>query len=108
MSAAISAASATNEQWINTANTTAFGDLFPARVSASASGVFGGGQMGYNWQANNFVFGLEGTISGLDNNGTVLNTVFGAPATINSAGAPTGWRRSRAGPVSPCITICST
>lgn len=34
--------------------------------------------MGYNWQANNFVFGLEGTISGLDNKGTVLNTVFGA------------------------------
>jgi outer membrane immunogenic protein len=33
--------------------------------------------MGYNWQANNFVFGLEGTISGLDNKGTVLNTVFG-------------------------------
>ena len=50
-----------------------------ARVSASAnSGIFGGGQMGYNWQANNFVFGLEGTISGLDNKGTVLNTVFGA------------------------------
>ena len=33
--------------------------------------------MGYNWQANNFVFGLEGTISGLDSKGTVLNTVFG-------------------------------
>ena len=57
--------------------------------------------MGYNWQAKNFVFGLEGTISGLDNNGTVLNNVFGQAATINSAGAPTGWRRSRAGPASP-------
>ena len=34
--------------------------------------------MGYNWQAENFVFGLEGTISGLDNHGTVLNNVFGA------------------------------
>ena len=34
-------------------------------------------EMGYNWQAENFVFGLEGTISGLDNHGTVLNNAFG-------------------------------
>lgn len=68
----------TNEGWINTANTTAFGDLSPGQgFRQRNSGVFGGGQMGYNWQANNFVFGLEGTISGLDNKGTVLNTVFG-------------------------------
>jgi outer membrane immunogenic protein len=69
----------TNEEWINSANTTAFGDLSPGQgFRQRNSGVFGGGQMGYNWQANNFVFGLEGTISGLDNHGTVLNTVFGA------------------------------
>jgi outer membrane immunogenic protein len=69
----------TNEQWTNTANTTVFGDLRPGQgFRQRNSGVFGGGQMGYNWQANNFVFGLEGTISGLNNKGTVLNTVFGA------------------------------
>jgi outer membrane immunogenic protein len=69
----------TNEEWINTANTTAFGNLSPGQgFRQRNSGVFGGGQMGYNWQANNFLFGLEGTISGLDNHGTVLNTVFGA------------------------------
>lgn len=69
----------TNEGWINTANTTAFGDLNPGQgFRQRNSGVFGGGQIGYNWQANNFVFGLEGTISGLNNKGTVLNTVFGA------------------------------
>ena len=69
----------TNQEWINTANTTFFGDLSPGQgFRQRNSGVFGGGQMGYNWQANNFVFGLEGTISGLDNKGTVLNTVFGA------------------------------
>src|SRR5882757_9985872 len=69
----------TNQEWINTANTTFFGDLSPGQgFRQRDSGVFGGGQMGYNWQANNFVFGLEGTISGLDNKGTVLNTVFGA------------------------------
>jgi outer membrane immunogenic protein len=68
----------TNQEWINTANTTTFGDLSPGQgFRQRNSGVFGGGQMGYNWQANNFVFGLEGTISGLDNHGSVLN-VFGA------------------------------
>jgi outer membrane immunogenic protein len=36
----------------------------------------GGAQIGYNWQANNYVFGMEGTISGLDNKGTVVNTAF--------------------------------
>jgi len=68
----------TNEEWINSANTTAFGDLSPGQgFRQRGTGVFGGGQMGYNWQASNYVFGLEGTISGLDNKGTVLNNVFG-------------------------------
>jgi outer membrane immunogenic protein len=56
-----------------------FGDLSPGEgFRQRSTGVFGGGHVGYNWQASNFVFGLEGTISGLDNRGTVLNTVFGA------------------------------
>jgi outer membrane immunogenic protein len=68
----------TRETWINTANTTAFGDLSPGNgFSQSGSGVFGGGQIGYNWQASNYVFGLEGTLSGMDNRGTILNRVFG-------------------------------
>jgi len=68
----------TNEEWVNSANTTAFGDLSPGQgFRQRGTGVFGGGQMGYNWQASNYVFGLEGTISGLDNKGTVLNNVFG-------------------------------
>jgi outer membrane immunogenic protein len=69
----------TNQEWVNTANTTVFGDLSPGQgFRQRSTGVFGGGHMGYNWQASNFVFGLEGTISGLDNRGDVLNTVFGA------------------------------
>ncbi len=69
----------TNQEWVNTANTTGFGDLGPGNgFRQSGSGVFGGGHIGYNWQAGQFVFGLEGTISGLDTRGTVLNTVFGA------------------------------
>ena len=34
-------------------------------VSFSKSSFIGGGQIGYNWQHGNFVFGLEGDISGL-------------------------------------------
>ncbi|MGV7215841.1 outer membrane protein [Bradyrhizobium sp. UFLA05-112] len=68
----------TNEQFINSANTTAFGDLSPGEgFRQRGSGLIGGAQIGYNWQASNYVFGLEGTISGLDNHGTVNNTVFG-------------------------------
>jgi outer membrane immunogenic protein len=36
----------------------------------SKSGFIGGGQIGYNWQHGNFVFGLEGDISGLSNKNT--------------------------------------
>jgi len=69
----------TTQQWVNSANTTLFGDLNPGQgFRQRGSGIFGGGQMGYNWQASNYVFGLEGTIAGLDNRGTLLNTVFGA------------------------------
>jgi outer membrane immunogenic protein len=70
--------SSTNQEWINTANTTLFGDLSPGEgFRQRGSGVFGGGHVGYNWQASNFVFGLEGTVSGLNNRGTVVNNVFG-------------------------------
>ena len=69
----------TTQEWTNTANTTAFGDLsFGQGFRQRGSGVFGGGQMGYNWQASNYVFGLEGTISGLNTKGNVLNSVFGS------------------------------
>jgi outer membrane immunogenic protein len=70
--------SSTNQTWMNTAKTAAFGDLSPGQgFSQSGTGVFGGGQVGYNWQASNFVFGLEGTISGMNNGGSLLNTAFG-------------------------------
>ena len=39
----------TNQEWINTANTTACGDLSPGQGFRNRnSGVLGGGQMGYN------------------------------------------------------------
>ena len=71
--------SSTNESWTNVANTTAFGDLGPGQgFRQRGTGVFGGGQIGYNWQASNYVFGLEGTASAMNDRGTTANTVFGA------------------------------
>ena len=71
-------ASQTSENWTNTANTTLFGDLSPHNgFSQQTTGVFGGGQLGYNWQAGNYVFGMEGTASAMNNRGGLLNTVFG-------------------------------
>jgi outer membrane immunogenic protein len=39
--------------------------------SFSKSAFIGGGQLGYNWQHGNFVFGLEGDISGLSGTNTI-------------------------------------
>jgi outer membrane immunogenic protein len=70
----------TNQEFINSGVGAPFGDLIPGEgYRQRRSGIMGGAQLGYNWQASNYVFGLEGTISGLDNSGTVVNTVF-APA----------------------------
>jgi outer membrane immunogenic protein len=71
--------SSTGETWTNTGNNTGFGDLRRGEGFAQqGGGVFGGGQAGYNWQASNYVFGIEGTVSAMDNKGSLLNTVFGA------------------------------
>jgi outer membrane immunogenic protein len=70
----------TNEQFVNNGNGNGggFGDLVPGQgFRQRNSGIMGGAQIGYNWQANNYVFGMEGTISGLDNKGTVANNAFG-------------------------------
>jgi outer membrane immunogenic protein len=40
------------------------------RETFSKTGFIGGGQIGYNWQHGNFVFGLEGDISGLSSKNT--------------------------------------
>jgi outer membrane immunogenic protein len=75
----------TNQSWTNTATTAAFGDLTPGQgFGQRGTGVFGGGQVGYNWQASNYVFGLEGTVSGMDNRGSLLNTVYGAKDDVFS------------------------
>lgn len=75
----------TDQEWVNTANTTLFGDLGPGQgFRQSESGFIGGGHVGYNWQASNFVFGLEGSLSGMSTEGTLANTVFGAADDVFS------------------------
>ena len=57
---------------------TVFGDI--ATSSANLDGVIGGGQIGYNWQVNQWVFGVEADFQGSGQRRDVtLNT---APTTI--------------------------
>jgi outer membrane immunogenic protein len=44
--------------------------LFTSAASSNLNGVVGGGQVGYNWQMQSWVFGLEGDIQGTGEKGT--------------------------------------
>jgi outer membrane immunogenic protein len=64
--------------WSNTTNTTAFGDLAAGQgYSQTNAGFVGGGQIGCNYQALDWVFGVEGTFAGSTIKGNVNNTLFG-------------------------------
>jgi outer membrane immunogenic protein len=52
-------------------------------ASFSKTGFIGGGQIGYNWQHGNFVFGLEGDISGLTSRASANVTGYD-PLTYSS------------------------
>lgn len=45
----------------------------------------GGGQMGYNWQINNWVLGIEGTLDGIASNGKTSNNVVIGANTYNGS-----------------------
>jgi outer membrane immunogenic protein len=55
--------------------------------SGDANGVVGGGQLGYNWQSQQFVFGVEGDISaadiGVSESVVVPGAVLNASASID-------------------------
>jgi outer membrane immunogenic protein len=44
--------------------------LFASNGSSNLDGVIGGGQVGYNWQMQNWLFGLEADIQGSDEKGS--------------------------------------
>jgi outer membrane immunogenic protein len=48
-------------------------DALPFGSTFSKTGFIGGGQIGYNWQHGNFVFGLEGDISGLSGKNSLFS-----------------------------------
>ena len=51
--------------------------------SGDGSGVIGGGQVGYNWQSNQFVYGLEGDISAADIGVSAGGPFFDVSASID-------------------------
>jgi len=100
--------------------------LFSSTDKAALNGVFGGGQVGYNWQVQNFVWGLEADIQGTKEMGSrsfvcpvgvCIPTPVGVPA---AAGTPVpavlgqkidwlGTVRGRAGvAVTPTLLLYAT
>jgi outer membrane immunogenic protein len=59
--------------WQQTSANILFENEFPSGNTFSNTGFIGGGQIGYNWQHGNFVFGLEGDISGLSGKNSLLS-----------------------------------
>ena len=73
--------------------------LFGSFASGRSGGTFiGGGQIGYNWQFNQFVFGLEGDIDGKSLKVTNAVPGAGAPfATLEGRARVEGSVRARGG-----------
>jgi outer membrane immunogenic protein len=66
------------------------GTEIPAAIDLGYSGFIGGGQLGYNWQAGNWVYGLEADFDGASakSSATIPDApAFGlfAPVTTNAA-----------------------
>jgi outer membrane immunogenic protein len=76
---------------VDTATGASFGTRTP-------SGFIGGGQIGYNFQAGGFVFGVEGFFDGIaSNNRNTSNILTGANGDSFQATANTPWVASVAG-----------
>ncbi|MGP0090816.1 MAG: outer membrane protein [Xanthobacteraceae bacterium] len=65
--------------------------VIPSSIDLGYSGFLGGGQLGYNWQAGSWVFGLEGDIDWVNAKGSVVVPDVAAivglktPLTTNAA-----------------------
>jgi outer membrane immunogenic protein len=57
-------------------------------LSVTSSGGFGGGQIGYNWQTSNWVFGIEADIAWASIEGQITASATGVAA---SAGTKLEW-----------------
>ena len=58
--------------------------LLPGRVTLQPDGIFGGGQIGYNWQAGTIVYGVEADIQGSSarDNFSVVSLPPSGPITV--------------------------
>ena len=62
--------------YTNVVNTSTFGGALPGQsFNQSSSGFIGGGQIGYNWQVSQWVYGLEASYSGSTVRKTTTNFV---------------------------------
>jgi outer membrane immunogenic protein len=65
-----------NITYSDVTNTSTFGGAVPGNAfTQKTSGFIGGGQIGYNWQFNPWVLGIEGKFSGSTLKGTTTNFV---------------------------------
>ena len=71
-------------------------NLFGLSASASHSGFIGGGEIGYNYQVNNVVFGIEGNFDWTSLNATGNGVAIPAVGTLQ-ASANTNWVTTVAG-----------
>jgi outer membrane immunogenic protein len=72
----------TDVDYLNTANTTAFGDVGgPPGFSHESVGFVGGGQIGANWQIGNFVIGAEAMLDHANMRGKI-NPLRGGPPPL--------------------------
>jgi outer membrane immunogenic protein len=68
-----------------------------ASVGIGSSGAFiGGGQLGYNYQINHIVLGIEGTVDGIAANNKQVGNIVVPPNTFNVVGHAT-WDATIAG-----------
>lgn len=65
--------------------------------SENLNGVLGGGQLGFNWQTGNWVFGLETDVQGTGQRISTSATVAGVTATETDSIPWFGTTRARAG-----------
>jgi outer membrane immunogenic protein len=71
-----------HQQATNSANNYGY-EVATANVSSNNFG--GGGQIGYNWQSGNYVFGLEGDITGVAGNGGKTISTTGRGKNFSSS-----------------------
>lgn len=79
--------------WGRSRSTQTFSDTTSGAILSTTTsnfnldGVIGGGQFGYNWQKNNWVFGLEADIQGSGQKGNGNAACAGGPATSTTTTA---------------------